>query len=143
MALGLLCMAGMNRRADRRFTVRRLIPAALAASLLTGSACVPKPTVVSIWGAAIGGMIGGVVTGPADTTLADRTVTMVNVETGERYQTATGQKGGYSLRVPGGRYRLEVQLRPGERLAENEPPILINTADGEIHKDVTVNPQQQ
>jgi carboxypeptidase family protein len=144
MATALLFMCGMNRQARRRFAVKQLVlPAVLAAGLLSGSGCHANATMVSISSAAIGGTIAGVVTGPADATLGDRTVTIVNVETGQRYQTATGQKGGYSLRVPPGTYRLEVQLRPGERLSEMEPTILLNTGDREIHKDVTVNQDQQ
>jgi hypothetical protein len=143
MALALLFMAVMSRQAHRLCTVRQLVlPAALAAGLFTGSGCHPNADLVSVSSAAIGGTIAGVVTGPADATLADRTVTIVNVETGERYQTATGEKGGYSLRVPPGRYRLDVQLRPGEQLAEKEPTILLNTGGREITKDVNVNEHQ-
>jgi len=120
-----------------------VLPAVLAAELCSGSGCHPQMTIVSISSAAIGGTIAGVVTGPPDVTLADRTVTIVNVETGEHYQTATGQTGGYALHVPTGTYRLELQLRPGERLAEMEPTTLLNISDGEIHKDVTVNHNQQ
>jgi hypothetical protein len=140
MALALLFVRSMKLQALSR---QLMLPAVLAAELSSGSGCHPHATIVSVSSAAIGGTVAGVVTGPADVTLADRTVTMVNVETGERYQTATGQTGGFSLRVPAGTYRLMVQLRPGERLAEREPTILHATGDGEIHKDVTVNQNQQ
>ena len=141
MAPALLFRAAMTTH--QRLTVRLFVlPAALAAGLLTGSGCHPTVTIVSISSAAIGGTIAGVVTGPDDATLADRTVNVVNVETGERYQTATGQKGGYSLRVPPGTYRLEVQLHAGEQL-KKAPPILKSVGGGELHKDVTVNQNQQ
>lgn len=140
MAPALLFVRGMNLKALGRQLV---LPAVLAAELCSGSGCHPHATIVSISSAAIGGTIAGVVTGPADVTLADRTVTIVNVQTGEQYQTATGHTGGYALRVPAGTYRLKVQLRPGEQLAEMEPTVLINIGDGEIHKDVTVNQNQQ
>jgi hypothetical protein len=51
--------------------------------------------------------------------------------------------GCYALHVPAGTYCLKVQLRPGERLAEMEPTILLTTGDREIHTDVTVNHNQQ
>ena len=139
MALALLFLRSMKPKTLSRQLV---LPAVLVAELSSGSGCQPHPTIVSISSAAIGGTIAGVVTGPADVTLADRTVTVVNVETGEQYQTATGQTGGYSLRVPAGTYRLKVQLRPGEQLAEMEPTILLTTGDREIHPDVTVNHNQ-
>ena len=136
---GVPVLRGMNLQALGRQLV---LPAVLSAALCSGSGCHPHATIVSTSAAAIGGTIAGVVMGPADVTLADRTVTMVNVETGERYQTATGQTGGYSLRVPAGTYRVTVQLRPGERLAEGESAILLTTGDREIRKDVTVNQDQ-
>ena len=140
MAPALLFVRGMNLQAlSRQF----VLPALLAAELCSGSGCHPHTTIVSISSAAIGGTVAGVVTGPADVTLADRTVTVVNVETGQRYQTATGQTGGYALRVPSGTYRLTVQLRAGERLADMQSTILLTNADSEIHKDVTVSPNQQ
>jgi carboxypeptidase family protein len=140
MALALLFVRSMNLKALSRQLV---FPTVLAAELCSGSGCHQHTTIVSLSSAAIGGTIAGVVMGPADVTLADRTVTIENVETGEQYQTATGQTGGYALRVPAGTYRLKVQLRPGERLAEMNPTVLINIGDGDIHKDVTVNENQQ
>jgi len=120
-----------------------VLPTVLAAELCSGAGCHPHTTIVTISSAAIGETIAGVVTGAPDITLADRTVTIVNVETGEQYQTATGQTGGYALHVPAGTYRLELQLRPGERLAEMEPAILLTTGDREIHTGVTVDHNQQ
>jgi len=120
-----------------------VLPTVLTAELCSGAGCHPHTTIVTISSAAIGGTIAGVVTGAPDITLADRTVTIVNVETGEQYQTATGQTGGYALHVPAGTYRLELQLRPGERLAEMEPTILLTTGDREIHTGVTVDHNQQ
>ena len=120
-----------------------VLPTVLAAELCSGAGCHPHVTIVSISSAAIGGTIAGVVMGPPDIMLADRTVTIVNVETGEQYHTATGQTGGYALHVPAGTYRVELQLRPGERLAEIKPTILRTAGDREIHTDVTVNHNQQ
>jgi hypothetical protein len=140
MALALLFVGSMNLKALSRQLV---LPTVLAAELCSGPGCRPPITIVRISSAAIGGTLAGVVTGPADVTLADRTVTIVNVETGEQYQTATGQTGGYSLRVPTGTYRLTVQLRPGERLAEMEPTIVLTTGNRETHTDVTVTHNQQ
>ena len=143
MAPALLFRAAMTTQAHQRLTLRLFaLPAALTAGLLTGSGCHPTVTNVSISSAAIGGTIAGVITGPDDATLADRTVNVVNVDTGEQYQTATGQKGGYSLRVPPGTYRLEVQLRPGEQL-KHAPTILLSVGGRDFHKDANVNQNQQ
>ena len=143
MAPALLFRAAMTIQAHQRLTLRLFaLPAALAAGVLTGSGCHPTVTIVSLSSAAIGGTIAGVIIGPDAATLADRTVTAVNVETGKQYQTATGQNGGYSLHVPAGTYRVEVQLRPGEKLDEKKPMVLLSVGNGEIHKDADVNQNQ-
>lgn len=118
--------------------MRRLaLHASLAAGVLVGAACHPATTVVTTTSAAIGGTIAGVVHGPADDALGDRNVSVVNIETGARFQTTTGPNGGYSMRVPPGTYRLEVQLRKREKLSEDNPTILMS-ADAE-RKTVDVN----
>ena len=93
--------------------------------------------------AAVGGTIAGVVTGPADRTLADRIVTVVNIDTGAQYETATGETGSYTLRVPPGRYRIEIQLRENEQMAEKDAPILVVSGGIDVQKNVDVNQSRQ
>jgi hypothetical protein len=70
----------------------------------------PKPDV--------GGSISGTVTANDGTTaLGARKVTAVNLDTGARFDVSTTTAGGYTVRVPPGKYKLEVELRPGETLA--------------------------
>lgn len=129
----------MSRRTTQPFSVRRLaLHASLATSVLVGTGCHPKTTVVTTTSAAIGGTIAGVVHGPADDSLGDRNVSVVNIETGERFETTTGPNGGYSIRVPPGTYRLEVQLRKREKLSQDNPTILMS-ADADTRKTVDVN----
>jgi hypothetical protein len=132
----------MTRPTTQPFSVRRLaLHASLATSVLVGPGCHPTTTVVTTTSAAIGGTIAGVVHGPADDALGDRNVSVVNIETGERYQTTTGPNGGYSMRVSPGTYRLEVQLRKREKLSEDSPTILISAdADTTTTVDVNVGP---
>jgi len=129
----------MQHTATRPISVRRLALAAVtfATSLLAGAGCHARPTLVTTTSAAIGGTIAGVVSGPTDESLADRTVSIVNIETGERYQTTTGPTGGYSLHVPPGTYRLDVQLREDERFSDDNVTIL--TSDGQTANTVDVN----
>src|SRR5689334_17845406 len=65
----------------------------LAAALLFCVSCHPKPTILTSSSAAIGGTIAGVLTGPSDSGLGDRTVAIINIETGQRYETKTGPNG--------------------------------------------------
>jgi hypothetical protein len=139
LAPALLVISAMSRRTTQPFSVRRLaLHASLATGVLVGAGCHPTTTVVTTTSAAIGGTIAGVVHGPADDALGDRDVSVVNIETGERYQTTTGPNGGYSIHVPPGTYRLEVQLRKREKLSDDKPTILIS-AEADTRKTVDIN----
>ena len=48
-----------------------------------------------------------------------RVVRAVSISTGEKFETTTNNAGTYTLKVPPGRYRLEVELREGERLTSS------------------------
>ena len=102
---------------------------ACAAAALIGAACHPVPVVVKTSSAAIGGTIAGVIHGPDDALLGDRAVSLVNTETGQRYDTKTGPNGGYSIRVPAGTYRLVVELKKGEQLDEEETALVLKSID--------------
>jgi hypothetical protein len=140
MALALLWVGLMSTSPGQPMSIRQLIVhSAFALCLLSGSGCHPLTVVVTTASAAVGGTIAGVVTGPADGTLADRTVTVVNIDTGAHYETATGESGSYTLRVPSGRYRLEIQLRENERMAVKDAPILLVGGGIDVQKNVDVN----
>ena len=65
----------------------------------------------------MGGAISGRVSASDGTTaLSGRKVTAVNVATGTRYDVSTSTNGGYTVRVPVGVYRVEVELRSGEAI---------------------------
>jgi hypothetical protein len=82
----------------------------------------PKPDV--------GGSISGTVTA-ADgaVALGARKVTAINIDTGARFDVSTTTTGGYTLRVPPGRYRLEVELRRGEAVATDPGSTEIERGD--------------
>jgi hypothetical protein len=65
------------------------------------------------------GTLSGTARGPGGVDPAQgRQVEATEVDTGRRYTTETNVAGGYSLMLPAGRYRLELQLEPGESLLE-------------------------
>jgi hypothetical protein len=145
MALPLLWIALMSTPAQRPLSIHQLVlQSAFALCVFSGSGCHPHPrTLVTATSAAVGGTIAGVVTGPADRTLEDRTVTVVNIDTSAQYKTATGENGGYTLRVPPGRYRIEIQLRENEQMAEKDAPILVVSGGIDVQKNVDVNQSRQ
>jgi hypothetical protein len=111
------------------------LPAALPATLMvtmtlaacgaTGPAYDPGPR------PDVGGSISGrVVTVGDAAALSGRKVTAINLETNRRYEVSTSTNGGYTVRVPVGTYRVEVELRAGETLASQpEPAVEIDRGD--------------
>jgi len=86
---------------------------------VVGGTVVPNPT----------GTISGTVTSSAGTPLDGRRVTAVDIGTEKRYDATTAVNGGYTIKVPLGHYRLEVELRGGEQLVQQPEPTHITTAD--------------
>src|SRR3954451_4824935 len=97
------------------------LPSALLVCLaLLAAACGPGPVgrpgpVVNTQPNKVGGTIAGVVK-TADSAIAvpGRKVSVIEVKTGARHETTTASNGGYTLQVPEGRYRFEIELRAGE-----------------------------
>ena len=70
--------------------------------------------------------------------LANRKVTAINVATGTRYDATTGINGGYTIKVPEGTYRLEVELHEGEAIAKQPEQTHINNSDLDAGRDFVV-----
>ena len=70
----------------------------------------------------VGGSISGMVSANEGTMLGARKVVALNVETGAPVGTSTAQSGGYTMRVPPGTYRLELEVRAGEALVTSPDP---------------------
>lgn len=77
----------------------------------------------------VGGTIAGLVRASGNAPLAGRTVTAVETQSGARFDATTATNGGYTLQVPAGTYRLEVELRAGERLETQPESTQVNVGD--------------
>jgi hypothetical protein len=87
----------------------------------------------------VGGTIAGIVRGSgAAASLAGRKVTAINQATGERFDISTASNGGYTVQVPAGTYRLEIELRPGETIATQPQPTQVNVGDLDEGKDFVI-----
>lgn len=75
------------------------------------------------------GTIAGNVRTDSDAAVVTRVVRAVAVSTGQKFETTTNNAGTYTLKVPPGRYRLEVELRDGERLSKEPGETQINASD--------------
>jgi hypothetical protein len=87
---------------------------------------------------AANGTIAGHVRAEGGAPVVSRLVKAVSLEDGQQYETSTNSAGTYSLKVPPGRYRLEVQLRQGERLVRQPGETKINTSDLDPGRDFEI-----
>jgi hypothetical protein len=117
----------------------RFLPVVVAVALLTSLACHPKPIVdTGPKPAAIGGTIAGLVSTDGNVAIAGRKVTAIETATGTRYEATTGTNGGYTIQVPEGTYRLEVQLRDGERVSKQPDETRVNKSDLDSGRDFVI-----
>lgn len=85
------------------------------------------------------GTIAGIVrAGEGGEPLASRRVHAVDLSGGRRYSVTTSVTGGFSIPVPPGKYRLEVELREGERVVRSPGTIDINKSDLDANLEVVI-----
>jgi hypothetical protein len=85
------------------------------------------------------GTISGTVRGPGESSaITGRTVTVINVATGERQTTTTNNAGGFTFKVKPGRYQVELSLRDGEALVKRPSIINVNKSDVDAHADFVI-----
>ena len=108
----------------------RFVGLVLALAVSASIGCHPGPVVgTGPKPLAVGGTIAGIVSTEGKAPVPDRKVTAINTETGTRFDATTGPNGGYTIKVPAGRYRLEVELRPGETVVKHPGETRINKSD--------------
>lgn len=117
----------------------RLFHLLLALSLLTSAGCHPGPVIgTGPKPPSVGGTIAGIVSTDSNAAVAGRKVTAINTKTGARYDATTGTNGGYTIKVPEGTYRLEVELRTGEMLAKQPGETHVNKSDLDPRRDFVI-----
>lgn len=84
------------------------------------------------------GTIAGTVTSDAKTPLEGRRVTAIDTTSGARFDVTTGTNGGYTIQVPDGTYRLEVEVRAGERVIRQPAETRINRSDLDAQRDFVI-----
>ena len=125
--------------------MRRLHPGPAVLAFLVSiviAACAPRGPVLDTGSKPenVGGTIAGIVRAQGTgQPLSGRKVTAIQVETGARYETSTATNGGYTIKVPIGKYRLELELRAGEALSEQPAETEINTSDLDAQRNFEVS----
>jgi Carboxypeptidase regulatory-like domain len=108
----------------------RLCRLLLIAALAGTSACHPGPVVGTTPEMKdVGGTLAGIVSTESNTPVVARKVTAIDTRTGARFEATTGPNGGYTMKVPQGHYRLEVEIREGERVTKQPPETRIQKSD--------------
>jgi hypothetical protein len=91
----------------------------------------PKP-------AGVTGTISGTVTGSEGASPVGRQVTAIDVKTGARHQVKTNVDGHYTMQLPPGTYRLEVELKAGESVARAPEQVELTASDLEPDRDFVI-----
>jgi Carboxypeptidase regulatory-like domain len=112
----------------------RLAPALLLAL----AACHPGPVVTTEPKLPVGGTIAGIVSSETKTAVVGRKVTAINADTGARYDATTGVNGGYTIKVPEGTYKIEIELQPGESISKQPGQTHINKSDLDPQRDFVI-----
>jgi len=112
----------------------------LCCAALVVGACHPGPVIDA--GAKqppVGGTISCLVT-TTDRAIAipGRTVTVVETTSGVRFDATTAENGGYTIKVPGGTYRIDVEVRPGEAIVKRPSESHINNGDLDSGRDFVI-----
>ena len=84
------------------------------------------------------GTIGGIVSTIGGERLAGREVRAVPVAGTGKYSAVTNVTGGFTIKVPPGEYRLEVDLREGEKVVRSPGVIRINKSDLDANLEIVV-----
>jgi hypothetical protein len=111
------------------------------ATLVMSAACAPRGPVVDTGARppGVGGTIAGAVRATAEAIpLSGRKVTAIDESTSARFETSTGTNGAYTLKVPAGKYRLDVELRNGETLDVRPEPTDVGVGDIDSARDFVV-----
>src|SRR5207245_7853894 len=133
-------VAASLHRFARRGAIMRFSLLLLCCVVLTSAACHPGPVIDA--GAkqpSVGGTIAGIVT-TADPSVAvpGRKVTATETKTRLHYDATTALNGGYTIQVPKGTYRIDVELHEGETLAKRPDETRVTNSDLDPHRDFVI-----
>jgi carboxypeptidase family protein len=121
----------------------KLAPVLLVCLAALSAACHPGP-IVNTNANKVGGTIAGIVTaGDPGVAVPGRKVTVIDVKTGALHDTTTATNGGYTIQVPEGTYRFEIELRDREVLAKQPGETHVNNSDLDAGRDfvITIGPR--
>jgi hypothetical protein len=110
---------------------------AFVCAALALSACHPGAVIDTDPKASVGGTIAGVVRSGANPVIG-RKVTAVNVATGASFEATTAANGGYTIKVPEGTYRIDLETRAGETIGKRPDQTQVNNSDLDAARDFEI-----
>jgi hypothetical protein len=84
------------------------------------------------------GTVSGNVRSATGTPLSGRRVSAINMATETHYDATTAAGGGYTIKVPAGKYRLEVELGGGEVIGTQPRQVDVNVGDLDAQLDFVI-----
>jgi hypothetical protein len=109
----------------------------LLCAALAASACHPGAVINTDPKPSVGGTIAGVVRSGANP-VTGRKVTAVNVATSTRFEATTGANGGYTIKVPEGTYRIDLETRAGETISKRPEQTRVDNSDLDSGRDFEI-----
>ena len=108
--------------------------------LIASIAChMNKPVVDPTPSASVGGTIAGLVSADnSSVAVPGRKVTATEINKGSHYESTTAANGGYTIKVPEGTYRIEIELRASEKLAKQPEQTRITNGDMDTGRDFVI-----
>jgi hypothetical protein len=87
------------------------------------------------------GTISGLLQTPGNgAAVVGRKVTVINNADGRRYEVSTNNTGGFTVKVPAGTYRIEVEQQPGEVVTGAPTAQHVGASDIDARIVITVGP---
>jgi len=110
-----------------------------AVTLLAGPACrMGRPLIDTSTDMTTPGTIAGIVKDATGGPLAARVVHAVRADSTEKYSATTNVTGGFSIKVPPGDYRLQVDLQEGEKVLKDPGVVHINKSDLDANLEIVL-----
>lgn len=133
----------MSENINRATCRRSILGSALllAITCAAGPACATRGPAIGTGepSTSISGTISGIVrAAESKEPLSGRRVTATEITTGATYDATTNVTGGYTMKLPTGRYRVSVELREGESVAEGPSELTLDKSDMDAGRDFLI-----
>lgn len=124
----------------RSFTRQSALAFVIAGTIAGAAACRQGMPVIDIGPKppAARGTLSGTVRTVGGEAVVSRKITITDIASGAKFDTSTAQTGGYTIQLPAGRYRMQLELRAGEVLTEQPEEVRLNESDVDASRNFVI-----